>query len=742
MQHVPTLIGDLALILVLAGGFTLLFRRLHQPLVLGYILAGLLAGPNLHFLPAVADMGSIKTWADIGVIFLLFSLGLEFSLKQLIQVGGTAVFTGLFEISCMVASGFGVGRLLGWPVMDCVFLGGILAISSTTIIIRSFEELQVKSRKFASLVTGLLVVEDVLAVLMLVLLSTLAISRHFSGQQLASSSLKLLFFLILWFVSGIYVLPSFLKRTRHLMSDEILLMVSLGLCLLMVVLASAAGFSAPLGAFIMGSILSETIQGPRIVKLIHSVKDLFAAVFFISVGMLINLPLLYQQWLPILLLTAVLIAGKTLFVSGGALMAGQPLKQSLQTGMSMTQIGEFSFIIATLGMDLKVTSSSLYSIAVGVSVLSTFTTPYLIRGSDAAYGSLERWLPAGWVDRLNRYGKSARSLPASSAWKTLLKTYMRLILVNGVFCLAILLLSIRYMSPWLASQVSHPILRSILGFLMTLMLMAPFIWALSLKRLDPVSFRKLWVDRSFNRGPLVLLEISRRLLGIFLIAFLLDHEFSAPVAIASFMALGILLLVLFSRRLQQFYRRLEQRFMENLHGHANPPESDPIREDMIPWDGHLAYFTLDSEASCIGYSLQELHWREQFGINVAMIQRGRRTILTPGRDERIYPEDRLGVIGTDVQLDAFQRHLQDHSRTPEIADQPAQVQLLEYTVGRRSPLNGKSLQDSGIRYSAKGLVVGVERAGRRWLNPDSQFVFQEGDLVWLVGNKQLLQEFL
>lgn len=742
MQQLPTLIRDLALILILAGGFTLLFRRLHQPLVLGYILAGMLAGPNLHFMSGVGDAGSIRTWADIGVIFLLFSLGLEFSLKQLIKVGGAAAFTGVFEISCMVGCSYAAGRLLGWPVMDCLFLGGILAISSTTIIIRSFEELQVKSRKFASLVTGVLVIEDLLAVLLLVLLSTLAISRHFNGKQLAGSALKLLFFLILWFVSGIYLLPSFLKRTRRLMSDEILLMVSLGLCLLMVVLASAVGFSAPLGAFIMGSILSETIQGPRIVRLTHSVKDLFAAVFFVSVGMLINLPVLYQQWLPIVLLSAVLILGKTLFVTSGALLSGQPLKQSLQSAMSMTQIGEFSFIIATLGMELKVTSETLYPVAVGVSVLCIFCTPYLIRSSEGVYRQLERRLPASWMERLNRYGKSARNLPASSAWKRLLRSYLRLMLINGVFCMAILILSIRYLSPWLQQQIDAPGIRDALGLLITLLVMAPFIWALSLKRPEPVSFSKLWVDSNFNRGPLVLLEICRGLLGIFFITVLLDHEFSAPVAVFSFLLLAVALLVLFSRGLQRFYRKLEMRFMENLHGRAGVDKEDPISEDMIPWDGHIAYFTLVPEASCIGQSLQELHWREQFGVNVAIIQRSSKTILTPGREARMYPEDRIGVIGTDAQLEAFQQHLLQQTELQEPSSRDTEVRLLEYVVSRHSPLKGKTLKDSGIRYSAKGLVVGVQRHGKRWLNPESGFVFQEGDLVWLVGNWQLLKEFL
>jgi CPA2 family monovalent cation:H+ antiporter-2 len=377
MTHLPHLITDLGLILAVAGITTLLFKKIKQPVVLGYIIAGLLVGPHVSLIPTVVDDEAIKTWSEIGVIFLLFSLGLEFSFKKLVKVGGSASITAVVEIVLMIAVGYGAGIFMGWSPMDSIFLGAILSMSSTTIIIRAFDELGVRTRKFAGLVFGILIVEDLVAILLLVLLSTLAVSQQFAGGELLMQLLKLAFFLILWFLAGIFFIPTFLKRTQKLMNDETMLIVSLALCLLMVVLAVAVGFSAALGAFIMGSILAETTQAERIEHLIKSVKDLFGAIFFVSVGMMIDPKVLIEYAGPVLIVTLLTITGKFLATAIGALLSGQSLKHSVQAGMSLAQIGEFSFIIASLGLSLKVTSAFLYPIAVAASAVTTFTTPFL-----------------------------------------------------------------------------------------------------------------------------------------------------------------------------------------------------------------------------------------------------------------------------------------------------------------------------------------------------------------------------
>lgn len=739
MNHLHQLIVDLALILGAAGVITLIFKRLRQPVVLGYIIAGLLVSPNFRLFPTITDISSIQVWADIGVIFLLFSLGLEFSFKKLIKVGPSAGITGIYEVTFMLLTGYITGKLLGWSDMDSIFLGGIIAISSTTIIIRAFEELGVKTQKFAGLVLGVLVIEDLAAVLLLVLLSTVAVSREFSGETMLFSVLKLAFFLILWFVSGIYLLPTLLKKTRRLLGEETLLVLSLGLCLIMVVLATQAGFSSALGAFIMGSILAETSQSEKIIHLVKPVKDLFGAIFFVSVGMLINLSVLGQYILPVLLLTAVVIVGKTVNATIGSLVSGQPLKQSLQTGMSLSQIGEFSFIIATLGLTLKVTSSYLYPIAVGVSVLTTFCAPYLIRLSDPFYHWLEKRLPAGWIAFLNRYSTSAQKIRTVSSWRLLLRAYTKLIIIHSVLIVGIILLANNYLRPLLSRELPASVNAQAVTTAVTLILIAPFLWALGMRRVERLSFSKLWLDTVYNRGPLLLLETLRIVLCILFIGFLLNSFFSVKIALPGAVLVIVAVIFFFSKRLQAFYGRIERRFLSNLRGEGADPRRERA-ENLVPWDGHLSYFEVPAESDVVGKTLSELAWREKYGVNVALIERGARILQVPGRDERIYPLDRIAAIGTDKELEDLRASLQP---TPSVeaagGEDDQDLGLVQIVIGKHSPLAGKSIRESGIRYQARGLVVGLERDGDRQLNPDSTLVFQEGDTVWIAGNKQLIK---
>ncbi|MCU0388806.1 MAG: cation:proton antiporter, partial [Chitinophagaceae bacterium] len=489
MQHLPNLITELALILGAAGITTLVFRRLRQPVVLGYIIAGFMVGPNFNFFPTISEIDNIKIWAEIGVIFLLFALGLEFSFKKLAKVGASAGITGTWEIGMMMLIGYTTGTMLGWSSTDSIFLGGIIAISSTTIIFRAFDELGLKTRQFTSLVLGVLIVEDLVAILMLVLLSTLAVSQTFDGSEMLFAIFKLVFFLCLWFLLGIFLLPTLLKKASKLLSNETLLIGAIALCLGMVVLAHSVGFSAALGAFIMGSILSETIYGERIENLISSVKNLFGAIFFVSVGMLIDPGLLYEYAGPVALLTLIVIGGKFFNVSIGALIAGKPLRQAVQAGTSMTQIGEFSFIIATLGLSLKITSDFLYPIAVGVSVITTFTTPFMMRLAEPLHKFLEKRLPKKWIDGLNRYSAGSQTIRGESDWKTVIGAYSRLILTNSVISISLILLSTYYLQPAFHSWIENFWLASLLSVLISLGVMAPFLWALVAKKIQRGAYR-------------------------------------------------------------------------------------------------------------------------------------------------------------------------------------------------------------------------------------------------------------
>ncbi|MCC6635819.1 MAG: cation:proton antiporter, partial [Chitinophagaceae bacterium] len=463
MGHLPDLILDLALVLMTAAVVLLIFKRIKQPLVLGYIIAGYLVGPYFKIFPTVADLGSIEVMSELGVIFLLFGLGLEFSFKKLMRVGGYASITAFIEIIFITISGFLLGRWLGWSTIDSLFLGGMLASSSTTIIIRAFDELGVKSKQFANVVFGVLIVEDIVVILLMVLLSTMAVTQQIQGGEIVYTVLKLVFFLALWFIMGIFLLPTLLKKAKKWLDDENLLLLSIGLCLGMVVLAVHVGFSAELGAFIMGSIVAETTSAEKVEHLVKPIKDLFGAVFFVSVGMMIDPQAIIEYKWAVLAVTLLTFFGKILSTTLGAVISGQPLKQSVRVGLSMAQIGEFAFIVAALGVSLKVTSEFLFPIAVGASAITTFTTPYLIKYADPIYKFIEKILPQKLVHSLNRFSSGAQNIQAETKWRTLLISYSKIIIINGFILLSIGLLLVNFIIPYLNTIINDKNISNIVS---------------------------------------------------------------------------------------------------------------------------------------------------------------------------------------------------------------------------------------------------------------------------------------
>lgn len=741
MVHLPHLIKDLGLILGAAAVITILFRWLKQPLVLGYIIAGMLVSPNFSFFPTILEVENVNVWAEIGVIFLLFSLGLEFSFRKLAQVGGTSSVSALIEAVGMSALGYAAGRILGWPLMDCIFLGAALAVSSTTIIIKAIDELGLKKKKFATLVFGILIVEDLITIALLVLLTTLSISRQFDGMEMLLSVLKLIFFLVLWFITGIFFIPSMLKRARAFLNEEILLIVSIAMCFLMVYLASAAGFSPALGAFVMGSLLAETTQSERIEHLVKPVKDLFGAIFFVSVGMLIDIKMMGEYVVPILLITVVCIFGKILTTGLGALVSGNSLKVSLQTGMSLAQIGEFSFIIASLGISANATSSFLYPIIIAVSGITTFTTPYLIKASSPFYAWIDKKLPEKWRKSLLRYGSEATSITATSDWQLVLRSFWINILVFSVLIVAIIFISANYLFPWIEGYTEYNF-GSISASLVTLALMAPFLWGLTIRNEQKEAFARIYSQQKY-RGPIWLMRGVKLVLGLFFIVFLLDQFFSLSIAL--YVALVMFgLFIVFRRKVQALYDRLENRFITNLNDKELEEQMRLTEENLAkrnqalaPWDAHMTVFEVEPELDFLGKTLEELRWREQIGINVAMIKRGRITILVPNKDERIFPCDKLYIICTDLQEKKMNVLLK--ARNLPDANTDAEVQLEKITITNASPFLNKTIRDSGVRTQFGGLIVGIEREGQRILNPDSLTVFKDGDVVWMVGERKQLQ---
>lgn len=746
MGHLPKLIEDLALILVTGAITTLIFKRIKQPLVLGYIIAGFLVGPFFSLTPTVADTANVKTLAEIGVIFLLFSLGLEFSFKKLMRVGGSASITAFVEIIFITTTGYFVGQWMGWSTMDSLFLGGMLASSSTTIIIRAFDELGVKTKQYARIVFGVLVVEDIVVILLMVLLSTVAVTKQFEGSEMLFTVVKLLFFLILWFIAGIFLLPTFLKRAKALMDEETLLILSIGLCLGMVVVATQVGFSAELGAFIMGSIMAETTSAEKVEHLIKPVKDLFGAVFFVSVGMLIDPETIMEYKWPVLLVTFLTLFGKFFSTTLGALLSGQPLKQSVQVGMSMAQIGEFAFIIATLGLTLGVTSDFLFPVAVGASAITTFTTPYMIKFSGPFHDFIVKMLPAKWVKALNNYSSSTQNIQAESNWKVVMKSYLNIAITNGIVLLALMLLSLKFLVPFLNENIEDSMLASIIGLVVSLGLGAPFLWALMAKRPANLAYKELWLDKQYSRGPLLALEIFRNVIGVLLIGFWVDRLFSTKVAILVAVPVTIVVLILFSKRIQKFYQRLEGRFISNLNAReaaaeeatANKPFNP--QSDLSPWDAHMVDLEVKQQAEYAGKTLVELAWREKYGINIAYIKRGEKLIYAPGRNNKILPFDHVGILSTDDQMQVF-KPIFDATEDIQLEENNIEDVILQrIVVDEHNKLKGLTIRDSGIRERTNGLIVGIERKEERILNPNSTTVFEWGDIVWIVGERKKIQK--
>lgn len=738
MNHLPHLIEDLGLILMAAAIVTLLFKKLKQPIVLGYLIAGFLVGPNFSFLPSVKDTASISIWAEIGVIFMLFGLGLEFSFKKLAKVGKSASITATFEILFMLCIGYLAGRFLGWSVMDSLFLGGILSISSTTIIVRAFDELGLKGKNFVSLVFGVLIVEDLIAILLLVLLSSMAATQSMSGAELTMSSLRLGFFLVLWFVLGIYLLPILLKKFRDLLSDETMLIVSIGLCLMMVIIASHVGFSPALGAFVMGSILAETSKGHRIEQLILPVKDLFSAVFFVSVGMLINPKVLTEYFWIILLMTVITIVGKLISTALGALVSGRSVKTSIQAGMSLAQIGEFSFIIATLGMTLKVTSDFLYPIAVTVSAVTTFTTPYLIKFSDRFASWLEKKLPTGLRESLSRYETAMSQSSDGSVLSLLWKEYGLKIILNSVIVIAITLAASRLLLPQLGeSFYGGPMNLAVCA--LVLVVSAPFLWAIFLggsSRISKYNVETIEQLRKLQVG----VSIVRFLIGCGLAGFVVSN-FTSMLAFSGilFMTLTALGAFFFSRFSEPIYRKLESRFVSNLAANERAElEKKAKIPELAPWNATLVEFILSANSPLIAKTLQQSSIKEKFGVTVAMIERGGNQILAPKRDDLLLPGDKLFVIGTEEQLVAA-REVIEKKPSEDLPTTNGNFGLASLVLTAQDQFINKPIRECGLREAVNGLIVGLEREGQRYLSPDSSMKLVPGDLVWLVGDRSLIK---
>ena len=745
MQEELSLVTELAIILVAAGVFTVISKALKQPIILGYIVAGFLVGPHLGIFPQFSTE-SVHEWSELGIIFLLFSLGLEFSFKKLLKVGSSALITSGTKCIGMFVVGLLAGTAMGWTLMESIFLGGLLGMSSTTIIIKVYEDLGYKKKPYAGLIFGSLVVEDLIAVILLVLLSTLAVSNSFSGSQMAFSLAKMVFFLVLWFLVGIYVIPTVLKKAHKYLSDEILLITGIGLCFGMVVLATMAGFSSALGAFVMGSILSETLEGERIEHLTSSIKDLFGAIFFVSVGMMLDPAVIAAQWAPILVITLITIVGILIFSTSGVLFAGKGLDTAVHAGFSLCQLGEFAFIIASLGCTLGVMRDFIYPVIIAVSVITTFTTPYMIKFADPVLVWLKKKLPQNVLFRLEPAQENDSSSKAEqSEWKGFLSSLLVRMGLYGVMIIAILLASKQYLAPLVGRILpSVPELwQNIIVTVVTLAVLSPFLYGFSLSDGNTrAHVSKLLKENPANKWPVLSIFLLRVMLGVGIAVMAVVENID--LAGWSVVLLIIATLVLFLALRSNFHKVsvLEDRFLSNLNEKEEAqrrlaPVSSSVKEKLGGYDVHTAVFEISPDFAYAGQSLRQMPFRHRSGANVVKITRGSRQILIPSGDEVVFPGDRILAVGTQEQLDAMavimeESVLKADTSSPEEFD----LQLIELRAD--SYLTGKTLKGVDMRHSG-AMVISVVREGKVITNPGPDFKFAEGDSVWISGLKSSLE---
>ena len=750
MAEIPFLVKDLALILMVAGIVTLLFKKLKQPLVLGYIVAGFLVSPHMPYTMSVIDDNDIQTWADIGVIFTLFSLGLDFSFKKIVKMGASPIISTIVIVFCMMMLGISVGHGFGWNKMDCIFLGGMLAMSSTTIIYKAFDDMGLRQQKFAGMVMSVLILEDILAIVMMVMLSAIAGGSTPDGEQMFESVIKIVFFLILWFIVGIFAIPLFLRSVRKLINSETLLIVSLGLCCGMAVLSTKVGFSSAFGAFVMGSILAETIEAEKIIKLVEPVKNLFGAIFFVSVGMLVDPQILVDYALPILALVLTILIGQAVLGTFGFMLGGESLKSAMRCGFSMAQIGEFSFIIASLGLSLGVISKFLYPVVVAVSVITTFLTPYMIRLATPSYQVMEKHLPNKLITALNHLATNRPSTTQQSKWKALLRQMTVNTVAYSILSAAVIALMFTFVLPLMRNLLPgwrlHWYANAITGVL-TVIFIAPFLRAIVMKKNHSSEWKRLWVESSINRIPLLSTIVVRFMIALGFIFYICN--FLSRFTDALMISIGIVavLLIIVSRRTKKRSIKMERLFIRNLRSRDIEAQvkgtKRPLYEGhLLDRDIHISEFEVPEDSTWCGHTLRELNLRQRFGVDMSSIYRGSRRINIPNGDTTIFPCDKLQIIGNDEQTQKFNNALQTELVPEDLDIEKREMKLRQLLISGKSEFCGKTLGESGIRDKYDCMVVGLEEGLESLTKISPSYTFQKGDIIWIVGEEAALQKIM
>ena len=745
MAELPALVKDLALILIVAGAVTLVFKRLKQPLVLGYIVAGFLVSPQFPYTASVADLANVDIWANIGVTFLLFSLGLEFSFKKILKMGLAPVVAASTIIFCMMFLGIGVGHAFGWSRMDSIFLGGMLAMSSTTIIYKAFDDMGLRQQRFAGVVMSVLILEDVLAIVLMVMLSAIAHGNDPDGGEMIGIVLRIGFFLVLWFVVGIFLIPQLLRRVRRLMTDETLLVVALGLCFLMTEVSTAVGFSSAFGAFVMGSILAETVEADRIERVVEPVKNLFGAIFFVSVGMLVDIQVLIDYAWPIVVLVLTILVGQAVFGTLGYLLSGQPLKTSMQCGFSMAQIGEFAFIIASLGLSLHVVGDFLYPVVVAVSVITTFLTPYMMRFANPCYSALEKRLPKRLIASLNQMTLNGHlSMPGGDNWRKLLRQMAVNTLIYSTLSVAVIALMFTFVLPFVRNLMPgwHWTANLICG-LLTIAAMSPFLRAMVMKKNRSEEFKALWAENRYNHVLLVLTIVVRIAIACGFVFYVCNYLSRFANALMIAIALALVAVMILSRWLKMGSIRMERMFVQNLRSRDMAAEAVGLRrplyeEHLLDRDLHMADISIPQDSLWGGQTLRQLALGTKFGVHVSSILRSTHRINIPDGDTELFPGDKLQVIGSDSGLSAMAAALRSELYGEDADVEKRSMRLKQMVITAKSAFVGKTLCESGIRDRYNCMVVGLEEGKETLSQVAPSHRFETGEILWIVGEEPAL----
>lgn len=747
MAELPALIEDLALILMVAGVVTLVFKKLKQPLVLGYIVAGFLVSPHMPYTASVVDMSNIHLWADIGVMFLLFSLGLDFSFKKILKMGASPIISVICIIFAMSLLGVMVGQAFGWSRMDSIFLGGMLAMSSTTIIYKAFDDLGLRQQQFAGLVMSVLILEDILAIVMMVMLSAIASGNNPDGGQMLESVLKIGFFLVLWLVVGIFAIPIFLRKVRKLINSEVLLIVSLGLCCAMAVFSTKVGFSSAFGAFIMGSILAETIEAERIEKLVEPVKNLFGAIFFVSVGMLVDPQILADYALPILVLVMTIIVGQAIFGSISFMLGGESLKSAMRCGFSMAQIGEFSFIIASLGLSLGVIGDFLYPVVVAVSVITTFLTPYMIRLATPVYNTLEPHLPSRLIKILNHLSMSRPNTTEQSKWKQLLIQMTTNTIIYSILSIAVIVLMLTFFHPIMVQMFQEKWYGTAITGIVTVILISPFLRAMVMKKNRSEEFKALWRESNRNRLPLLFTILFRIMIAVNFVFYVINYLTNFGPAILITVGFIAVIFIIMSRTIKRRSILLERLFINNLRSRDIEAQvrgrKKPLYEGkLLDRDIHVADFDVPYNSMWMGQTLKQLNLGRKYGVHISSIMRGGGRLNIPDGDYIIFPGDKLQAIGSDDQLTKFRNAIESDVLHEDYELEKREMKLRQFIIAQDSPFIGKTLEESGIRSRYSCMVVGMEEGKENLSSIGPKHRFEEGDILWIVGEQESLDTLM